>query len=78
MHANVNVFDAVSKTAVISCISLHLTKKHYQNVQLNLLQHHTKFHSGQLKSERETEVKRFCFVLTLWPSATVKVSECGI
>ena len=44
-------------------------------MQLELLQQHIKFHPDQLKNVRENEAKRFCFSLTLWLSAKVKVSE---
>ena len=64
MHANDKLFDAVSKTAVISLVSLALTQKSYQDVQNELLQNHNKFHPDQLKSVRENEAKRFSFALT--------------
>ena len=63
MRANVNDFDAVSKTAVISLVSLTVTKKQYQNVQLQLRQRQIKFHLDELKSLRENEAKRLCFAL---------------
>ena len=81
MHTNANVFffffsffflfsfslffDKVSKTAVISLASLNLTKKLYEDVQLELLPAQIKFHADQSKSVRENEVKRVCFVLAL-------------
>ena len=50
MHANIEVLYAVSKTSVISFVSLNLTQKYNQNVQLKLFQLHIKFHPNQLKS----------------------------
>ena len=36
-----------------------VTQQKYPDVQLQLLQHHIKFHRDQLKSVRENEAKRF-------------------
>ena len=66
-------FDTVSKTAVISLVSLTLTWNQYPNVQLELFLHHTKFHPDQFKRVQEKETNTICFELTLWPPATVKV-----
>ena len=46
-------------------VSLNLTKKSSQDVQLELLQHHIKSNPDQLKGVQENEAKRFCFALTL-------------
>ena len=54
-------FGAVSKTTDISFISLNVSQKQYQGVQLDLIQHHIKFHTDQLKTVRENEAKQ------LWP-----------
>ena len=70
-----NFLDPVCKTAVISVVSRNLTQQWYQDVQLTLLQQYVTFQPDQLKSEQENEVKRFCFVLTLWPQDKVKVNE---
>ena len=51
--------------AAISLVSINLTKKSPQDVQLELHHHHIKFHPDQMKSVGENEVKRFYFVLTL-------------
>ena len=50
-------------------------RRKYQDVQVELLQQQIKFHPDQLKSAQENEAKRFCFVLTLWPPAKVKVRK---
>ena len=50
MHANVKLFEAVSKTAVISLLSLNLTQNLYWDVQFDLLQHHIKLHPDLLKN----------------------------
>ena len=42
--------DAVNKTAATSLVSLNLIQKQYQDVQLELLQHHIKSYPDQLKS----------------------------
>ena len=69
MQISVKVFvlfwflDAVSKTAAISFVYLNVTQKKYQNIQLDLLQLHTKFHPDQLKSVQENEAKRFALTL---------------
>ena len=75
MHADIKVFWTRS---VISLLSLNLTQKQYRDVQLELLEHHVKFHPDQMKSVKENEPKRFWFALNLWPPAKVKVSESGI
>ena len=55
MHAKVKVYsDTVRETAVIPLVSLNLTKKQNEDIQL-----------GQLKSVQEYEHNRFCFPLTL-------------
>ena len=69
------LFVTVSKTAVISLVSIHLTQKQFPHVQLILLQHHMTFHNAWLKGVWENEGIMFCFVLTLWPSAKLKVSD---
>ena len=58
-----NIFDAVSKAVVISLVSLNPTQ--HQDIQLELLLHHAKFHPDQLKSVGGNDGKRFCFLLTL-------------
>ena len=63
--------DTISKTAVISLVSLNLTWKQYQDIQFELLQHHINFHPDHLKHVWENKAKRFCFVLTLWPLVKV-------
>ena len=79
MHANIKVFDTVSKTALISFCSLNLTKKKQcQDVQLKLPQHYIKFHPDQLKSMQENEATKFNFALPLWPQAKIKITELGI
>ena len=70
--------DTLRKTAVISLDSITLTKSYYHDVQVELLQHHIKFHPDELKSVQENEAQRFWIALTLQPSANVKVSESGI
>ena len=67
--------DAVSKSTVISPISLNLIQKKYQ---VNLLQCWIKFYPNQLKSVQENETKRFSFALTLLHPDKVKVSESDI
>ena len=57
MHAGLNFVvvvcggdDAVSKTAVIPRVSRNFSQKLSQHVQIELLQHHIKFHPDQMKS----------------------------
>ena len=51
MHGPVLKFvDTVCKTVVISLVSLHFTQKKFQDVQLELLQDHIKFHPDKIKS----------------------------
>ena len=69
MHANLKDYS--------SCFNKSYSEQS-QDVQLELLHHHIKFHPDQMKSVRENEAKRFCFALTLWPSGKVKVSKSGI
>ena len=55
------------------------TEKQYQEVQLELVHHHTTFRSIQLKSVSENYTNRFHFALTLWPLVKVKATgsqEC--
>ena len=79
MHVKLNfVFDAVSKTAVISLVSFNFTIKQYHNVQLELLQQHIKLHPDQFKSMRENKATRNSFPLILWPRDKVKVTVTGI
>ena len=66
MHANIKLFDAVSKTAVISLVSINLTQILLKYVQLELLHHHIKVYPNHMKSVRENEANRLCFALTLW------------
>ena len=42
----------------------NLTQNWYQNIQLELLQHHVKFHPNDLKSVQENEANRLCLC---WP-----------
>ena len=70
-------FDTVSRIAVISLESINVTQKYYQNVQLEYLWHHIKFHPDELNSEQENEANRLCFVLTLWNPAKVEDAESG-
>ena len=74
MHANVNFLDTVNKTALVS---INLSQKQSQDVQLELLNNHIKFHLDQIKSVAESEANRFCFPLALWPPGKVKVDESG-
>ena len=53
MHAIDKVFDAVSKTAVISLTVLNVTLKKNQDVQFQLLQHGIKFHTDHFKGVGE-------------------------
>ena len=73
-----SVYKKREKKAVISLSMVNFTQKLYQDVQLELLQHQIKFHPDQLKRIDKNLAKRFCFVLILWPSAKVKVSESGM
>ena len=76
MHANVNFFYAVNKTAVISH---HYTETHSKAVSgywTWIVP--TPFHPIQLKSVGENKANSFCFELTLWPPAKVKVTDGGI
>ena len=59
MHGNVNFVDAVSKTAVISLVSINLTQKQSQDVQAELFHHHIKFHPDQMKSVQKNQANRF-------------------
>ena len=65
MRANTKLFDAVSKTVVISLESINFTQTYYQDVQLELVQHNIKFQPDQLKRAQENEANRLGFVLTL-------------
>ena len=49
IQANIQTkfLDAVCKTAVISLVSVTLTKKKSQDLQLELLHHYIKFHPNQ-------------------------------
>ena len=58
----ITFLDAISKIVVIALVSKHLTKKRYQDVQL---EHLIKFHHNQLKNARENQAKGFCIALTL-------------
>ena len=73
-------FDAVSKTAVIFLISLNLTQKQYQDVQLELLQHHISFHPNQLKSVQENEAKSLalCDSCIKWQNSMVLINMAGM
>ena len=42
--------DAVSKTTVLSLVSLHATQKYHRDFPAEFLQHQIKFHPDQLKS----------------------------
>ena len=55
----IKCFDAVSKAAAISLVSLNLTLKYYKDAQIKLFQHLIKFHTDQLKSVWENETNRF-------------------
>ena len=57
--------DAVIGTAVIFLIYVNLILKSYQDIQLKLLQLYIKFRPDHLRSVRENETNRFCFLLTL-------------
>ena len=67
-------FYVVSKTAIIPLASDNLTQNQNQGVQL----HHITFHLDQLKSVQENVANRFCFLLTFWPPAKVKIIENGL
>ena len=73
MHAYVNFFVWIHsvKQKLFSCFN----KSYSKAVELF---HHMKFHPDQMKSVRENEANRFCFVLTMWPIDTVKVSESSM
>ena len=70
--------DTVSKTAVTFLVSLNLIQKQYWDVELELLQRYIKFEPDPLKSVWEYKAKTFCFALTLWLPANIKVGESGI
>ena len=67
-----------SKTSKTPLVSTNLTQKQSQDVQLEFLHHHIKFHLDQMKNVRENDGNRFCFMLTLWPAGKVKIHESGI
>ena len=71
-------FLTVSETEVICLASLTLTQQYYQDVQLEVLPHHLKFHPDQMKSVGENEAIRFYFALTWCPQDKVKISDSGI
>ena len=58
-------------------ITLNLAQEQYQDVQTELIQHHSKFHPDLLKSVWENEAYWICFALVLWPPAKM-VSESGM
>ena len=47
-------------------------------MELLQVQRYIIFFSDQLKSRKDTEPNRFCFLLTLWPSAKVETTDSGI
>ena len=58
-------FDAVSKTAVISLVLINLTQKYCQDIYIELLYDHIRFHPDQLTIVQENEANMLCFALTL-------------
>ena len=66
---------------VSGLLNQNLTLKMYQDVHVELLRHHVKFHAGQFRTEREnnttnnnnTNNNRLCFQLTVW--AVAKATE---
>ena len=72
--------DTVCETEVVSLVSVSLTPKQYQDVQLEYLQHDIRLDPDQLKSvwDRDNEDNGFFFAVTLWPPTTAQVTESGI
>ena len=58
-------FNAVNKTADISVDYINLTPKTHHDVKPELIHRHTNFHLDQVRGVQGTEIKRFCFALTL-------------
>ena len=69
-------FDIVSIAAVISLATSNLQNQ-YQDVQLELLQHHINFHPDQLKRVRELKPRGFACTDLVTPGK-VKVTESVI
>ena len=67
IQANI-FFYVFTKTALISLDYINLSENYCQDVQIELLQHHDKFHPHGLTSVQENEANMFCSVLTLTPS----------
>ena len=78
MPAFKGFFCFICKTVDISPDSINLTQNWYQAFHLELLQDHINFCPVELhkkKSVWENEASRFCFVLTIWPKAKVKITK---
>ena len=74
LDSTLNLSDTVSKTAVISLLSLNLTQKQFQNVQLKLLQHHIQISSWSA----EKCGRKWSQYFALYPPGKVKVFGSGI
>ena len=58
MNANINIFDTVKQQLFPSFHQI-LTKKYFQDVQLEMLQHHFKYHLD-LKCEKTKKIGFAC------------------
>ena len=69
--------DAINKSFFFPSITKFSKQKWNPDVQIQILRHDIRFLVDQRKTVWENELNCFCFLLTLWPSAKTRVTECG-